>query len=396
MSETILEFDRVYKKFKRGEIYDSLRDLIPAVTGRMFRRDRSAELESREFWALQDVSFSLDRGEAFGIVGHNGAGKSTFLKFLTRILKPTAGRFRVSGRLSALIEVGAGFHMDLTGRENIYLNGAILGMSRDEIKSKFDRIVDFSGIEQFIDTPVKRYSSGMYARLGFSVAAHVDPDVLIVDEVLSVGDFLFQRKCIERMRSVIESGATVVFVSHNLQAVSELCGRSLLFDHGRVLEVDDTNAVIKAYLDKLYEGRHDGAGKTVYIKAVSMRNEAGPCVRFSSMERAWIDIDVVANEAVEEIAVVIAFRDDSQFEVFNTSTVRLGEAPLRMRAGESRRVTYEVNMNFAFGSFNLGVWLHRYDLGKEMDSWYPATSAFVAADIDVRGAVNLEPKIVRD
>lgn len=396
MSETVLEFDHVYKKFKRGEIYDSLRDLVPALTGRMFRRNQSADLESKEFWALQDVSFSLERGEAFGIVGHNGAGKSTILKLLTRILKPTAGQFRVAGRLSALIEVGAGFHMDLTGRENIYLNGAILGMSRDEIKSKFDQIVDFSGIEQFIDTPVKRYSSGMYARLGFAVAAHVDPDILIVDEVLSVGDFLFQRKCVDRMRAVIESGATVVFVSHNLRAVSELCGRSLLLDHGRALKVDDTNSVIKSYLDKLYEGRHDGEGKAVFIKAVTLRNVDGPCVKFESMERAWIDIDVVANEAIEETAVVIAFRDDSQFEVFNTSTVRLGHDGLKMAAGETRRITFEVRMNFAFGSFNLGVWLHRYDLGEEQDAWYPATSAFVAPDVDVRGAVNLEPRVISE
>src|SRR5262249_23712336 len=158
--------------------------------------------DKREFWALQDISFEVKQGEALAIVGNNGAGKSTILKILSRIMRPTRGNMIVNGRLSALIEVSAGFHQDLTGRENIYLNGTILGMSKTEIDSKLERIIDFSGIEQFIDTPVKRYSSGMYARLGFSVAAHVDPDVLIVDEVLSVGDYVFQQKCLKRMKEV--------------------------------------------------------------------------------------------------------------------------------------------------------------------------------------------------
>ena len=200
MSDTAIRIEHVYKKFRKGEVYNSLRDLLPALTGRMFQQEELSESDKREFWAVQDLSFEVKAGESFGIIGHNGAGKSTALKMLSRIMKPTKGRMVVSGRLSALIEVSAGFHADLTGRENIFLNGAILGMSRREIQSKLDQIIAFSGIEEFIDTPVKRYSSGMYARLGFSVAAHVDPDVLIVDEVLSVGDSLFQQKCVERMQ----------------------------------------------------------------------------------------------------------------------------------------------------------------------------------------------------
>ena len=193
MSDVALRMEHVYKKFRKGEVYNSLRDLIPALTGKMFRQQSISKSDKREFWALQDISFEVKRGESLGIIGPNGAGKSTILKILSRIMRPTKGSMIVNGRLSALIEVSAGFHQDLTGRENIYLNGTILGMTKREIDSKIDQIIEFSGIEEFIDTPVKRYSSGMYARLGFSVAAHGDPDVLIVDEVLSVGDFVFQQ-----------------------------------------------------------------------------------------------------------------------------------------------------------------------------------------------------------
>jgi lipopolysaccharide transport system ATP-binding protein len=208
MPDIVLEARGLHKKFRKGELYTSLRDLIPALA----RRAVKGGLGKSEFWALRDVNFQVERGEAFGIIGHNGAGKSTLLKHLCGILVPTSGELVVKGRLSALIEVGAGFHPDLTGRDNIYLNGTILGMTRAEIRSKFDAIVEFSELADFLDTPVKRYSSGMYARLGFAVAAHVEPDVLVVDEVLSVGDFVFQRKSVEKMRQVMKGGTTVVFV----------------------------------------------------------------------------------------------------------------------------------------------------------------------------------------
>src|ERR1700734_2770989 len=235
MADVALRMEHVYKKFRKGETFNSLRDLIPALTGSMFRQQELSEKDKREFWALRDISFEVHRGEALGIVGNNGAGKSTILKILSRIMKPTKGNLVVNGRLSALIEVSAGFHHDLTGRENIFLNGTILGMTNREIESKLDQIIAFSGLEEFIDTPVKRYSSGMYARLGFSVAAHVDPEILIVDEVLSVGDSVFQQKCIERMKEVIHSGAAVLFVSHNLKTVAEFCQRTLLVEKGRAV-----------------------------------------------------------------------------------------------------------------------------------------------------------------
>src|SRR5579863_4879118 len=245
MSDIALRMEHVYKKFRKGEVYNSLRDLIPALTGKMFRQQELSEDDKREFWALQDISFEVQRGEALGIIGRNGAGKSTALKILSRIMKPTKGRMVVNGRLSALIEVTAGFHQDLTGRENIFLNGTILGMTKREIKSKLDQIIAFSQLEEFIDTPVKRYSSGMFARLGFSVAAHVDPDVLIVDEVLSVGDVVFQQRCMDRMRSVLKGGTTVLFVSHNLKAVTELCQRALLLERGRVVTIGSTDSVVQ-------------------------------------------------------------------------------------------------------------------------------------------------------
>ena len=206
MSSFAFEMDRVYKKFRKGQLYDSLRDLIPAMFGSLFRGRKESSLGENEFWALYDISFQVNKGEALGIIGPNGAGKSTMLKLLTGIMKPTKGNITVNGTLSALIEVGAGFHPDLTGRENIFLNGTILGMKKEQIIKKFDEIVDFSGLADFIDTPVKRYSSGMYARLGFSVAAHVDPEILVVDEVLSVGDYAFQNKCIAKMKSILSSG----------------------------------------------------------------------------------------------------------------------------------------------------------------------------------------------
>jgi lipopolysaccharide transport system ATP-binding protein len=201
----------------------------------------------QEFWALRDVSFEVERGEALGIIGSNGAGKSTVLKLLSRVSTPTHGEIRINGRLSALIEVGSGFHPELTGRENIYLSGSILGMRRREITAKLDNIVEFSGIKNFIDTPVKRYSSGMYVRLGFSIAAHLDPDILLLDEVLAVGDASFQSKCLERIRHLRDAGTTIIFVSHDLEAVRRLCDRVLLLHDGQILSNGPAQQVIGFY-----------------------------------------------------------------------------------------------------------------------------------------------------
>src|SRR6266851_7111480 len=282
MSDVALRMEHVYKKFRKGEIYNSLRDLLPAMTGNLFRGRELNAKDKREFWALQDISFEVKRGESLGIIGHNGAGKSTALKILSRIMKPTKGLMIVNGRLSALIEVTAGFHPDLTGKENIFLHGTILGMTKREIQSKLDQIIAFSGIEEFIDTPVKRYSSGMSARLGFSVAAHVDPEVLVVDEVLSVGDYVFQQRCMERIRSVIKGGTTVLFVSHNLKLVTEICERAMLLKHGKVVTIDEPDAVIRKYLSAGTAVEIPEENKPAYISSVKVRDRAGEQSTFES------------------------------------------------------------------------------------------------------------------
>jgi lipopolysaccharide transport system ATP-binding protein len=243
-----IEFQHVWKKFRRGELHDSLRDLVPAVAARFLGRRPTEALATREFWAVQDVTFSVRPGDALGIIGPNGAGKSTILKLLTRILKPTQGRCGIRGRVGALIEIAAGFHQDLTGGENVFLQGSIMGMTRREIESRFDDIVAFSELSEFIDTPVKRYSSGMNARLGFAIAAHMSPDVLIVDEVLAVGDYRFQRKAFDRIGEMVRRGLPVVIVSHQLERIASLCNDCLLLDRGRIVKRGHPEECISHYL----------------------------------------------------------------------------------------------------------------------------------------------------
>ncbi len=240
-------FDGVWKRFRRGEGHDSLRDLLPALTRRAFRRSAMG-LREADFWALQDVSFEVLPGQALGIIGANGAGKSTALKILTRILKPTRGHSAITGRVGALIEISAGFHPDLTGRENVFLQGTIMGMRTAQVRSRFDEIVEFSGISEFMDTPVKRYSSGMNAKLGFSIAAHLEPDVLIIDEVLSVGDFVFQRRAFDRIAALARSGIPVVVVSHQLNRIMELCTDCLLLHRGQVAKRGSPAECVSAYV----------------------------------------------------------------------------------------------------------------------------------------------------
>jgi lipopolysaccharide transport system ATP-binding protein len=238
------------------ERYATLRDAISntvKASGRRFRSALSGGVPSsgpssvEEFWALKDVNLEIEHGERFGIIGRNGAGKSTLLKILSRIVEPTAGRVRIRGRVASLLEVGTGFHPELTGRENIFLNASILGMSRNEIRRKFDEIVDFADVERFLDTPVKRYSSGMYVRLAFAVAAHLDPDILIVDEVLAVGDAAFQKKCLGKMEEVGSKGRTLLFVSHNMAMVTSLCRKAALLESGQIEAVGATSDVVLSY-----------------------------------------------------------------------------------------------------------------------------------------------------
>jgi lipopolysaccharide transport system ATP-binding protein len=266
MSNLALRVDGLGKMYRIGgkqEAYHTLRDTLTDAVAAPFRRARSlirgeaygAAGLKEEIWALKDVSFEVQHGEVVGIIGRNGAGKSTLLKILSRITEPTEGYAEVYGRVGSLLEVGTGFHPELTGRENIYLNGAILGMSREEINRKFDEIVDFAEIEKFIDTPVKHYSSGMGLRLGFAVAAHLEPEILVVDEVLAVGDAEFQKKCLGKMSDVAGEGRTVLFVSHNMTAVQNLCGRAILLEQGALICLGETANVVQEYLGRSLQNK---------------------------------------------------------------------------------------------------------------------------------------------
>ena len=390
--DIVLRVEKVSKKFARGEKHDSIRDLVPAIVGRLTGR-RPAAASKKDFWALRDVSFELSRGEAFGIIGSNGAGKSTMLKLVTGIMQPTAGRIEVNGRLSALIEVGAGFHPDLTGRENVYLNGTILGMTRAEIDRKFNDIVEFSGLRDFIDTPVKRYSTGMYARLGFSVAAHVNPDILIVDEVLSVGDVVFQNRCLERMHAILRSGATVIFVSHNLRAIAELCPRSVLLEHGQILTSGPSQEVMNAYLERCGQEGREGSSANVSITSVKIRRSPSTGVAFSSGEKVWVDVEVECSGAAEPFSVVLFVNDDKQYEAFHTSTEYLNCPPISLEPGQRFACTFELDLNLAGGTFYLGVELFRFNNEKTLHRLFPASTIFVNTLSEVRGVVNPNPRI---
>jgi lipopolysaccharide transport system ATP-binding protein len=289
-----------------------------------FRDIFSSSKESpEEFWALDNISFEVKQGEVLGIIGKNGAGKSTLLKILSRITEPTKGRAIITGRVSSLLEVGTGFHPELSGRENIFLNGAILGMKRAETRSKFDEIVSFSGIEQFIDTPVKRYSSGMYVRLAFAVAAHLEPEILIIDEVLAVGDAEFQRKCLGKMKDVSDhDGRTVLFVSHNLGAVAELCTTGLFLKNGRTGFKGRVDEMISLYMQQVERAsfsENNEGGKALRFTGSNLLNARNePTNVFNFTEPILVDMDFSNNSMNSEVHIGLAIRDFSGKKLFTT------------------------------------------------------------------------------
>lgn len=263
MSSSSITLDKIGKLYRIGRaghnpsFRDAFDDKFRSIIGRIrgFGEDRSKQ---EDFWALKDVSFQIDQGEAIGLLGRNGAGKSTLLKILSRITEPTTGKARLRGRVGSLLEVGTGFHPDLTGRENIYLNGSILGMRRFEINRRFDEIVAFSEVERFLDTPVKRYSSGMYIRLAFAVAAHLEPEILLVDEILSVGDLEFQKKCLGKMNDVVGHGRTVIFVSHHIESITALTTRCLVFKSGQIVADAPTDKAVRTYVEMSLKNTDQG------------------------------------------------------------------------------------------------------------------------------------------
>lgn len=276
MTEPVLSLRGIGKRYKLGGLqpYQTLRDSLAG----MFRRRGLPAEKDKGFWALRDISFDLKEGEVLGIVGRNGAGKSTLLKLLSRITSPDEGQISVSGRIGSLLEVGTGFHPELTGRENVFMNGVLLGMTHKEVARKFDEIVAFAGVDEFLDTPVKRYSSGMRVRLGFAVAAHLDPEILVIDEVLAVGDAEFQRKCLGRMNAVASEGRTVLYVSHQMDSILGLCSRALWLDGGNIRLDSSAEEVVKAYL-----GSGAATGAVADLGSIKTRDGAG-VMRIKSLE----------------------------------------------------------------------------------------------------------------
>jgi len=341
-----IHIEYLSKRYKIGAAqkssYRTLRESLTESATLALRRVRSHlkglhndSKNDEEFWALRDVSFDVQPGEVVGIIGRNGAGKSTLLKILSRITEPTSGRAVLRGRVASLLEVGTGFHPELTGRENIYLNGGILGMTRREVTRKFDAIVDFAGIEQFLDTPVKRYSSGMYVRLAFAVAAHLDPEILIIDEVLAVGDAEFQRKCLGKMHDIAKGGRTVLFVSHNMAAVEALCSHGLLLSDGEVTKAGQTHQVVEVYRNHILNTDDDSpALKTfddTFFKSATLVNERGEPTKFITLGRQLrLRMQVSSSRVVASPFIGIGIDDIDGNRMLTVHTPRSGDAMMRI------------------------------------------------------------------
>jgi len=329
MSNAIIKVDNLSKRYHLGELHQRTNSFRDRITSLLKRDSRIKEFET--IWALKNVSFEVKEGEIIGIIGRNGAGKSTLLKILSRITKPTKGKAFINGRVSSLLEVGTGFHPELTGGENIFLNGSILGMRKREINKKFDEIVSFAEIEKFLDTPVKRYSSGMYVRLAFAVAAHLDPEVLLVDEVLAVGDVAFQKKCLGKMGDVSKEGRTVLFVSHNMGAISQLCQKALLLDQGQKIAQGVSAEVIKKYLsDKNVNSEmvdlsnwkvRTGSGVAIF-KSVSILNSGGEIAdKFFIGDSLRVCFEIETQKKINEIRIAVGVRDSMGSNIFLAADV---------------------------------------------------------------------------
>jgi lipopolysaccharide transport system ATP-binding protein len=407
MSEIAIRVDNLSKRYRIGlqeEVHDTLVGAVIGLARQPLENLRRLRQLSRfddddtedTIWALKDVSFEVKQGEVVGIIGRNGAGKTTLLKILSRITHPTRGRAELQGRVSSLLEVGTGFHPELTGRENVYLNGTILGMRKIEIDQKFDEILEFSGIEKFIDTPVKRYSSGMRVRLAFSVAAHLEPEILLVDEVLAVGDVAFQKKCLDKMEDVSKAGRTVLFVSHNMAAVEGLCRRGLVMDAGRIVFDGEIRTAIDRYVTSLVDFsqsvplhsrvERSGNGRFCFTE---IRFKRGPneTDTFVSGEPALIEMDYEADGQLNNVSIAMPFKDHYRQAIFQASTKAVG-CDFELLPPRGRIVLEIANLPLREGRYVVNLWCEVNGL---LADWVIDAAAFHVVEGDFFGTGMLPP-----
>jgi lipopolysaccharide transport system ATP-binding protein len=339
------------------ERYTALRDILAVRVRGVWGRRSVGRASVEEFWALKDLSFDINRGDIVGIIGRNGAGKSTLLKILSRITEPSTGRVHIFGTIASLLEVGTGFHPELTGRENIFLNGAILGMTRAEMKRQFDAIVAFAEVDQFLDTPVKRYSSGMYVRLAFAVAAHVDPEILVIDEVLAVGDAQFQRKCLGKIRDVSKAGRTVLFVSHNLAAVQSLCRSAMLLERGRMVFTGTAQDAVAAYLRSAGGDADEQSGRSLSPSLSLASAGISPAVVRSGGSATFrIEIDAADDEVVSDLALLVHAPNGERVALID---LRSTDGPYRLRPGDRLVISAEVpDVPLVEMDYGLGIYVN--------------------------------------
>ena len=391
--------ENVSKKYRIGRANLSFRSLFS---------NKNISEEKRFHWAVKDLCFELQPGEALGIIGPNGAGKTTILKLLSKVTYPTSGKIMINGRFSALIELGAGFHPDLTGRENIFLNGTILGMQRAEIKARFDEIVAFAGIGNYLDTPVKRYSSGMYARLGFAVAAHVNSDILLIDEVLAVGDMSFQKKCYERMIQLIKNGKILIFVSHNLRAIQRVCPGCLVMYRGNPVFIGSSSEAIAEYSNLLRsaasEANHDGSDLVVedgisqrimthaaVIEDVKVLSEEGePVTTIESGRNVRVRAKIRFNEDAPSPIFALSIRQPDGQMAYNFTTHWAEIETPNFRAGSYVFIDYPIKLNLSAGPYYIGVDLAYKDLTRYYDRIDNALTIMITGGRGSRGIANLE------
>ena len=358
---TVIDVDGVGKRYRLGEHHGSGTDLRETLARALRRMRGLPRAEVRDLWSLRDVSFSVEEGTALGVVGANGAGKSTLLKVINNITTPTEGRCRTRGRIGSLLEVGTGFHGELTGLENTYLNGAILGMSRREVRARLDEIVAFAGLSKFMDTPVKRYSSGMYLRLGFAIAAHMEAEILLVDEVLAVGDAEFQRRCLGKMNEVEQSGRTVLFVSHNMDAMARLCPTAIWLEQGRIRSSGPTESVVEEYLKSSAPAAEGAAlpadpAASAQVVAVALVDDDGqPRSTLASRSDSWIRLDVTVADSMPALDVSCLVTTRSGLCILDEalSDVQSG----RLSSPGRYRVSCRLPPILTPGEYTISVWL---------------------------------------